>query len=141
MTITPTGFHHVRITVRDIAASRKFYDDVFGFDVAYELPDDADEATREQLWFLFGGVIYQFAGGLFGLRPVADSGDSFDENRTGLDHLSFALASSDDLEAAVATLDRLGIAHEGIKDAGGISILEFRDPDNIALELTAPPKG
>lgn len=139
MTISPTGFHHVRITVRDIERSRKFYDDVFGFDVAYELPADADEKTLEQLWFLFGGVIYQFAGGLFGLRPVGD--DSFDENRTGLDHLSFALASADDLEAAVATLDRLGIEHEGIKDAGGISILEFRDPDNIALELTAPPKG
>lgn len=141
MTISPTDFHHVRITVRDIAASRRFYDDVFGFDVAYELPDDADEATREQLWFLFGGVIYQFPGGLFGLRPVADGADSFDENRTGLDHLSFALGSFADLEAAVATLDRLGVEHEGIKDAGGISILEFRDPDNIALELSAPSKG
>jgi len=141
VTISPTGFHHVRITVRDIERSRKFYDDVFGFDVAYELPADADEATREQLWFLFGGVIYQFAGNLFGLRPVADSGDSFDEDRTGLDHLSFELGSAEDLEAAVATLDRLGVAHEGIKDAGGISILEFRDPDNIALELTAPPKA
>jgi len=44
------------------------------------------------------------------------------------------------LEHAVTVLDELGIAHAGIKDlgAGGISILEFRDPDNIALELTAP---
>jgi glyoxylase I family protein len=44
------------------------------------------------------------------------------------------------LEQAVEVLDGLGIAHEGIKDLGdaGIAILEFRDPDNIALELTAP---
>ena len=37
-------------------------------------------------------------------------------------------------------LDELGVAHEGIKDLGeaGTAILEFRDPDNIALELSAP---
>lgn len=139
MSISPKAYHHVRITVRDIAASRKFYDDVFGFEVAYELPDDADEKTREQLSFLFGGVIYQFPGGLFGLRPVGD--DSFDEDRTGLDHLSFLMDSYAELEDAVATLDRLGVEHEPIKDAGGISIVEFRDPDNIALELTAPSKA
>ncbi|MGZ8179501.1 VOC family protein [Williamsia sp. SKLECPSW1] len=139
MSISPKAYHHVRITVRDIAVSRKFYDDVFGFEVAYELPDDADEKTREQLSFLFGGVIYQFPGGLFGLRPVGD--DSFDEDRTGLDHLSFLMDSYAELEDAVATLDRLGIEHEPIKDAGGISIVEFRDPDNIALELTAPSKA
>ncbi|GAA2047724.1 VOC family protein [Williamsia deligens] len=139
MTIAATAFHHVRITVRDIAASRKFYDDVFGFDVAYELPDDADQDTQDQLWFLFGGVIYQFPGGLFGLRPVGD--DAFDEDRTGLDHVSFSVDSYSALEDAVATLDRLGVEHGEIKDAGGISILEFRDPDNIALELTGPAKS
>ena len=35
-------------------------------------------------------------------------------------------------------LDALGIAHEPIKDIGVMYILEFRDPDNIALELIAP---
>lgn len=140
MPVAVTDYHHVRITVSDIKKSREFYDSVFGFDVAFELPDNADEQTKEALGFLFGGVIYSFAGGLFGLRPVAPGGDNFDENRTGLDHLSFALANTDDLAAAAGVLDDLGIAHEGIKDLGpgGISILEFRDPDNIALELTAP---
>jgi glyoxylase I family protein len=33
---------------------------------------------------------------------------------------------------------RFRIAHEPIKDIGPAYILEFRDPDNIALELTAP---
>ena len=140
MPVAVSDYHHVRLTVRDIAASRAFYDSVFGFDVAFELPPNPDEKTREELGFLFGGVIYQFGGGLLGLRPVASGDDSFREDRTGLDHVSFTVADVAALEDAVAVLDELGVAHEGIKDLGdaGIAILEFRDPDNIALELTAP---
>jgi glyoxylase I family protein len=136
MAIPTAAYAHVRLTVTDIARSRSFYDDVFGLPVAVELPPDADEATKEQLSFLFGGVIYQLGDSLLGLRPVAD--DSFDENRVGLDHVSFAVASRDDLDDAVTTLDRLGVAHEGVKDIGAGWILEFRDPDHVALELFAP---
>ncbi len=137
MPVSVTDYSHVRLTVSDIAASRAFYDSVFGFDVAFELPDNPDEETKEQLAFLFGGVIYSFPGGLLGLRPVAPDEDSFDEDRTGLDHISFAVPDRAALEQAVEVLDGLGIAHEDIKDIGDMSILEFRDPDNIALELTA----
>lgn len=136
--IPVTGYAHVRLTVTDIERSRSFYDEVFGFDVAYELPPDADEQTREQLWFLYGGVIYQVPGGLFGLRPVAPGDDHFTENRIGLDHLSFAVPSRADLDAAADRLDRLGVPHEPVKDIGAGHLLEFRDPDNIALELFAP---
>ena len=37
-----------------------------------------------------------------------------------------------------AHLDEIGVNHEAVKDIGPSYILEFRDPDNIALELTAP---
>lgn len=133
MALTATGYHHVRLTVTDIARSRAFYDSVFGFDIAYEVPAGADEATKEQLAFLFGGIIYSFGeGSLLGLRPVAD--DAFSPDRTGLDHVSIMVT---DLDAAAAHLDELGIAHEGVKNLGEISILEFKDPDGISLELTA----
>ena len=59
-------------------------------------------------------------------------------NRAGLDHISFRTADKDELDAAAAYLDELGIGHEPVKDIGPAYILEFRDPDNIALELTAP---
>jgi len=135
MPVAITGYAHVRLTVTDIAASRRFYEDVFGLEVAYEVPADADDATKEALGFLFGGVIYSLPGGmLLGLRPVAPGGDRFDEDRVGLDHLSITV---DDLEAAVAELDRLGVAHGEIKDLGGPRIVELRDPDGIALELYA----
>jgi glyoxylase I family protein len=125
----------VRLTVTDIARSREFYDSVFGWPVMLEVPDDSDAETREKLWFLFGGVIYRTGDLLVGLRPVAE--DIFDEDRAGLDHVAFRLSSRDELDAAAAHLDHLGIAHGPIKDIGISHILEFRDPDNIALELIA----
>jgi glyoxylase I family protein len=137
----PVGFisssiAHVRLTVTDIERSRQFYERVFGWPVLIEVPENADEKTREQLSFLYGGVIYDLGGSLLGLRPV--SNDRFDENRTGLDHIAFRVANLDELEAAAAHLDEIGVQHETIKDIGPSYVLEFRDPDNIALELTAP---
>ncbi len=136
MAIPTSSFAHVRITVTDIARSRAFYDDVFGLPIAFEFPADADEATAKQLWFLFGGVIYKLGDSLFGLRPVG--ADEFDEDRTGLDHVSFAVAGKAELDAAAEMLTEKGVTHAGVKDIGAGYILEFRDPDNIALELIAP---
>jgi len=137
MSISVTGYHHIRLTVRDIDRSRAFYDAVFGLPVALQIPPDADEATRAQLAFLYGGVIYAIGGGLFGLRPVADGNDTFDPDRVGLDHLSFQVGSVQALHDAASVLDGLGVEHGPVKDLGAGSILEFRDPDGVALELYA----
>lgn len=136
MPITPSSIAHIRLTVTDIERSRQFYESVFGWPVLIEIPEGLDDATRAKYDFLFGGVIYDMGHGLIGLRPVAN--DRFDENRAGLDHLAFMLDGKADIDAAAAHLDELGIAHESIKDIGPSWILEFRDPDNIALELSAP---
>jgi hypothetical protein len=42
---------------------------------------------------------------------------------------------------ALEGLDELGVAHGEIVDAPFGSGLAFRDPDNIQLELFAPPAG
>ena len=104
--------------------------------IVIELPPDADEATKEQLSFLYGGVIYRLGDSLLGLRPVAN--DRFHEDRVGLDHVSFAVPSRASLDDAVSVLDALTVPHGGVKDIGSAYIVEFRDPDNIALELFAP---
>ncbi|WP_077090650.1 VOC family protein [Mycobacterium rhizamassiliense] len=136
MAVTSSSIAHVRLTVTDIERSRQFYESVFDWPVLLEVPENADEATRNQYSFLFGGVIYDLGGTLLGLRPVA--ADSFHEDRCGLDHIAFRLTSLAELESAAAHLDDIGITHEPVKDIGPSYILEFRDPDNIALELTAP---
>ena len=136
MGFTSTSIAHVRLTVTDIERSRQFYESVFGWPVLLEVPENADEATRSQYGFLFGGVIYDLGGTLLGLRPVAT--DRFDEDRVGLDHIAFRLSSKAELDTAAAHLDDIGVEHQPVKDIGPSYILEFRDPDNIALELTAP---
>ncbi|MGB9303986.1 MAG: VOC family protein [Mycobacterium sp.] len=136
MPLSSTSVAHVRLTVTDIERSRQFYESVFDWPVLIEVPENADEATKSALSFLYGGVIYDLGGTLIGLRPVAT--DRFDEDRAGLDHIAFRMGSKAELESAATHLDDLGIQHEPIKDIGPAYILEFRDPDNIALELTAP---
>ncbi len=136
MPIKTSSINHIRLTVTDIDRSRAFYEGLFGWPIAIEMPANTPADDQARYAFLYGGVIYNLGHTLLGLRPV--SADSFDENRTGLDHLSLAVDSRAALEAAVELLDGRGIGHAGIKDIGDGFILEFRDPDNIALELFAP---
>ena len=130
-TITTGGIHHLRLTVTDVDRARAFYTEVLGFAVVMELNPGV---------FLSNGSV-----GL-GLGPHPDPataapGDRFDENRVGLDHLSFGVSSRDDLAAAARVLDGRGVPRGEITDLGeafGLYILAFRDPDNVQLELTAP---
>ena len=77
---------------------------------------------------------------LLGLRPVAAKGDTFDEDRVGLDHLSFKVESRAALDAAIKVLDERGVTHGAVREltSFGICVLPFRDPDNIQLEITSP---
>jgi glyoxylase I family protein len=77
---------------------------------------------------------------LMGLRPMAPSGDHFDPDRVGLDHLSFGVASRADLEDAIRLFDENSVPHGEITTLGGfgIDVLPFEDPDGVQLELTAP---
>ena len=132
--------HHLRLTVTDVERSREFYTGLLGFQVAVESPPPDDPSAEAVYRVLFGGVVMVRGGLLLGLRPVAPAGDRFDEDRVGLDHLSFGVASRAELEEAVRLFDERGVPHGEITtlDGFGIHILPFRDPDNIQIELTAP---
>ncbi len=138
--VSSSGFSHVRLTVTDIARSKEFYDRVFGWPVAVDSSGSVDEpGVREDPAAFYGGVVYQTPQGtLFGLRPVGST--RFDADHTGLDHLSFAVATRADLESAAAALGEAGIEHGEVTDLAdaGIAILSFQDPDDINVELTAP---
>jgi glyoxylase I family protein len=129
--IPTRGVHHFRLTVSDVSRSVAFYTEVLGFRKLMDLNPGA---------FLSNGAI-----GL-GIGPHPDptralQNDRFDENRIGLDHMSFGVSTRRDLDDAVTVLDRRGVPHSEVRDLGeafGIAILIFRDPDNIQLELSAP---
>lgn len=138
--IDSSGYHHVRLTVTDIARSKAFYQQVFGWPLVIDASDAVDEPgvtdSKEQF---YGGAVFQTPQGtLFGLRPVGTT--AFDSTRTGLDHIGFAVASRADLEAAAAALTGAGIPHGEVTDLtdAGLAILSFQDPDDINVELTAP---
>jgi len=99
-----------------------------------------DPSDAEAFRILFSGVVVVCGDLLMGLRPMAPGGDRFDPDRVGLDHLSFSVASREDLEQAVRLFDEQGVAHGDITrlEAFGIDVLPFEDPDGIQLELTAP---
>ena len=143
MTVPTTSLSHVRLTVTDIERSRRFYEAVFGWPVAVEMPAGADEATREQFAFLFGGVLYQVGDQLLGLRPVAS--DSFDEDRVGLDHLSFAVSSRQVLDDAAGLREVVAEGHEvGSHGADHVpfDVLPGREADaQLALGFIAPDEA
>ena len=137
----PTGgVHHFRLTVTDVDRTVAFYTGLLGFDVAVESPPPGDPSEEAMYKVLFGGVVMVRGNLLMGLRPVAPPGDRFDEDRVGLDHLSFNVASREDLEQALRLFDERGVPHGEITTLSsfGIYVLPFRDPDNIQVELTAP---
>jgi glyoxylase I family protein len=129
-TATMPAITHVAVTVTDLAASEAWYTKVLG------VKPVLDEDTG-----LFRHIVYPLGNTLFGLHGFPDlaSSESFNERRPGLDHIAFGVASRDELTEWAARLDELGVAHSTIVDAGYGSGLSFRDPDNIALELFAPP--
>ena len=137
----PAGeIHHLRLTVTDVQRSREFYTSLLGFQVAVESPPPGDPGADEAFSVLFGGVVMIRGNVIMGLRPVAAAGDRFDADRVGLDHLSFSVATREDLEQAVRLFDEQGVTHGAITrlPSFGIDVLPFDDPDGIQLELTAP---
>ena len=138
--INTGGVHHVRLTVTDIARSREFYTSLLGFAVAVEAPPSDNPKSDPSYSVLWGGCVMARGNLLLGLRPVAAAGDQFVADRVGLDHLSFNVATRAELDAAIALFDSRGVVHGEIAELAGfgISVLPFRDPDGIQLELTSP---
>lgn len=126
------GIGHVAVTVSDLTRSVPWYAALFGSEPVL----DEDVVPGE-----FHHTVFAFESGqLFGLHQHAVGiAGAFDERRAGLDHVGFAVSTRAELESWESRLDELGIKHGGIVDAHYGSGLSFRDPDNVALELFAPP--
>ena len=143
MTPAPASLHHVALTVSDLEASRSWYEDVFGLKYVMDAPHE-------------GGFAQLVANEDFSLvfalhRHDAHDGKAFLESRTGLDHVGMGVATRDDLVAWQSHLESNGVVRaeaadrpltqSPIADEPYGSVLVFRDPDNIQLELFAPPSA
>lgn len=125
------GVHHLTLTVSDVRRSAEFYTGNLGFRQVVEF--DSKIALSN------GSLLLVLAPPPDPAQAIND--DRFNENRIGLDHVSFSVGSRDDLEAGARLLDGAGVERGEIRDLGpafGIYVMALRDPDNIQLELTAP---
>jgi glyoxylase I family protein len=130
-----TGFHHFSSTVCDVEASARWYERVFGMNrVPVTFPHYGAEDSGYAV--LLADPRSSVMIGLH--HHDANLGEAFHESRTGLDHISFGVADRADLEAWASWLDELGIGHSGVIDTAKpvpYSVVVFRDPDNIQLEI------
>jgi glyoxylase I family protein len=127
---TITGGHHIALTVSDLDGSTRWYSELLGMEVIFEGEDDTVR---------FKVLAHSASGWLVGLRQYASgSGDVFDEFRTGLDHFAFAVSSAAELQAWEAELEQRGVTYTPTTQTPMGSVIVFRDPDNIQLELWLP---
>ena len=135
------SIHHVALTVTDLDASVPWYENVFG--ITYQM----DTLHAGGVGKILADESWQLMIALH--RHDTAAGEPFSETRTGLDHVGFMLPSRADLQTWQHHLEDNGVQRSAaadrpltqspIVDEPYGSVLVFRDPDNIQLELFAPP--
>jgi glyoxylase I family protein len=125
------GLHHLSLTVSDLERSIDFYTRVMGLRLIGENNHDGGRTV----------VLTQGRTGFVLLlqQHKAHEGTNYSEFRPGLDHLSFRVAGRSSLEIWSAHLDREGVDRREILDDEWGSVLVFRDPDRIQLEVFCDP--
>jgi glyoxylase I family protein len=118
------GVDHASLSVTDIGRSHRFYTDVLGLMMFMDL-GDTRLYMHQKTGFVLGRHRHDESGG----RP-------FSELNTGLDHISFAV-TKEDLASWEARFDAEGVTYTPVRVMEFGSHLNFRDPDNIALEFFA----
>jgi glyoxylase I family protein len=140
-TTTLPTIHHVALTVTDLDQSIRWYEQLFGITYKMDTPHQGGigKVLADDAWQLV--VVLH--------RHDANQGEPFAETRTGLDHIGLVVSTRADLEAWQTRLREHGViagsaadrplTYSPIADEPYGSVLVFRDPDNIQLELFAPP--
>lgn len=123
---TLNGLHHVALSVKDLDASAAWYRDLFGLEEDFR--QESDE--RRSIVLRLPGTTQQV--GLVEHRP---SGQGFMPQNLGLDHVAFAVASSEEMRAWAARLHERGVASSGVLETPFGAMLNLTDLDGIALAL------
>ncbi|MGH7610237.1 MAG: VOC family protein [Candidatus Dormibacteria bacterium] len=129
---TVTGFQHLGLTVRDIAASEDWYTRVLGLVRLFVEPHGTGDGytivmTRPGT-ALFMGLDH---------HPSADR-KMFSELHTGLDHFAIQVAGREDIDEWLTHLDAMGVERGALIEATEPvrrAQVTFRDPDGIPIEL------
>lgn len=125
-----TGLHHAALSVKDLDASIEWYRDVLGLEETFRRESETQRV-----------VVMRFPGlrQTLGLVEHTGPGVAFSPANVGLDHLAFSVASKEELEAWPGRLDERGVTHSGAVETPFGGMLNFKDPDGIALALFWEP--
>ena len=117
------GFHHVTLPVSDVARSRDWYARTFRLVVLHEAIDGGGgEATLEHP--------------SSAIRVVLRHDPPRAQALAGFDAITFTVATIEDLDAFVASLDTHGVAHgAAMASSSGVSV-DVVDPDGLVVRLT-----
>jgi catechol 2,3-dioxygenase-like lactoylglutathione lyase family enzyme len=118
-----SGFSHVALTVSDMTASRAFYSQTLGLTVL--------DSSESYCALLIGA---DEISALILTSHANGSPEPFSEFRPGLDHVSLAVPDLRALAAWQTRLSEHGVDCDLKRSEWGHH-LNFRDPDNIAVEL------
>jgi catechol 2,3-dioxygenase-like lactoylglutathione lyase family enzyme len=112
--------------VSDLERSHEWYTRVLGMVELFR----EDSPTRR-------AVVYRFpsGGASVGLVEHAGSTGAFEPTVIGLDHLALTVDSQQAMREWATILDRHGVVHSGPISVPPGEILNFKDPDGIALAL------
>ncbi len=121
------GLSHVSLSVRDRDASRAWYGDVLGFQMLEESVEDAYEE-----WILMHPRTRVI---LCLQQHRRNQGEEFDPSRTGGDHVGFRVQSRADLDEWERWFEKKEVVYSPTVDREYGSVLCFKDPDRIQLEL------
>lgn len=127
---TVTGIAHVELSVSDLDASSRWYCELLGARETFRAADELEDLEACAIVVPAEPRIVL----AFTRHNRGDHGRSTPK-RTGLDHLSFAVADYGALEAWGRRLAELGIEHSPIRDYGYARAITFSDPDGIPLEF------
>jgi len=125
------ALHHVGITVTDQARSVAWYGEMLGM---VQWGEERYPGGSAALMMRPGTHVH------LGLDAhEANEGERFGPHRTGLDHLAFMVVSREELDAWQTHLSTRGVECGAVQDVVieglSVSLLQFRDPDGVALEM------
>ena len=124
-----TGIAHVELSVRDLEASAAWYLRVLGLRRVFDERNNERGLTACALLDRASGIVLAL------MQHGASTGETFDSNRAGLDHLSFAVADRDGLREWERHLAELGTDYTPLEEWSHGAAVTVRDPDGIALEF------
>lgn len=126
--------HHLSLTVTDLERSVPWYQRVLDLEPVTARQEAEAGVQKMALSPAGGGFV------LVLVQYPPEGRDTFDEHRVGMDHVAFGVSSKEELAQWERRLANYGVTFTPAAESSampGATLVGFRDPDGIRLEVWA----